>query len=329
MTEPRVAIRRIQVSGADAGARIDRLLTATLGDLSRERVKTLLTTGCVDLVDDARARPMSDPSHRVRAGERFIVRIPPPVKAEPEGQDIPLTVVFEDDHLIVIDKPSGLVVHPAPGNPDRTLVNALIAHCGDSLSGIGGVMRPGIVHRLDKDTSGLIVAAKSDAAHRGLAAQFARRSASRAYQAVIWGSISPVDGMIEGAIGRNPRDRKKMAVVARGGKPAITRYRTRKRFSDVATHIQCQLETGRTHQIRVHVAHVGHPILGDPLYARSRKTRLDSLPVDLGEAIRALRGQALHAGHLGFEHPVTAEILKFDATLPNDMRRLIALLERL
>ena len=279
------------------------------------------------LILEGRARvdgeTITDPSYRVKPGTTAHLGVPPPAEATPQAQALPLTIVYEDAHLIVIDKPAGLVVHPAPGNPDRTLVNALIAHCGQSLSGIGGVRRPGIVHRLDKDTSGLMVAAKHDSAHAGLARQFARHRIERAYRALVWGIVRPASGEIRGAIGRNPRNRKKMAVLQRGGKPALTHYRTRARFAEFATLLDCRLETGRTHQIRVHLAHIGHPTIGDPLYGRARRERNRGLPTDLTGALEVVRRQALHAYLLGFRHPMSGEALRFQSEPPPDLQALI------
>jgi 23S rRNA pseudouridine1911/1915/1917 synthase len=223
-----------------------------------------------------------------------------------------LVIPYEDAHLLVIDKPAGLVVHPAPGNPDRTLVNALLAHCGDTLAGIGGVKRPGIVHRLDKDTSGLMVVAKTDLAHRALTADFAARRIERAYRAVVWG-MPPAGGEIEGAIGRDPRDRKKMAVRERGGKAALTRFARLEAFGTEAALLECRLATGRTHQIRVHLAALGFPLIGDPVYGRRRAPKI-------------FARQALHAGLLGFTHPATGETLRFTSDLPADMKALLAAL---
>jgi 23S rRNA pseudouridine1911/1915/1917 synthase len=238
-----------------------------------------------------------------------------------------LAIVYEDDDLIVVDKPAGMVVHPAPGNPDRTLVNALIAHCGASLSGIGGERRPGIVHRLDKDTSGLIVAAKNDLAHRALAADFAARRIERLYQAVVWGIPVPREGEIEGAIGRHPVNRKRMAVVKRGGKSALTRYRVIRALGPGASLVQCQLATGRTHQIRVHLAAAGYPLLGDPVYGRETAERRSRLSAAGRAALAGFHRQALHAGTLGFSHPRTGERLHFESALPADLHNLIKALE--
>lgn len=298
---------------------MDRMLADALPDVSRSRVKALIAGGSVS---QAGAR-VSEPSRRVKSGETFEVRIPEAAPARPIAQPIPLTVVFEDEHLIVVDKPAGLVVHPAAGNPDRTLVNALLAHCGDSLSGIGGVARPGIVHRIDKDTSGLLVAAKNDAAHASLARQFAEHSLERAYQAICWGAPSPREGTITGNIGRNPKNRKKMSIAARGGKEAVTRYRVLRAVNRWASLVECRLETGRTHQIRVHLSARGHPIIGDPLYGRAGRRRLDGAGERFGTAVSGLGRQALHACLLGFEHPKTGEFLRFRSGLPDDIKALL------
>ncbi len=312
-------IRRVTVDESGAGTRLDRVLADALPDVSRSRVKALITGGSVS---QASAR-VSEPSRRVKSGDTFEVRIPEAVPAEPIAQPIPLTVVFEDEHLIVVDKPAGLVVHPAAGNPDRTLVNALLAHCGDSLSGIGGVARPGIVHRIDKDTSGLLVAAKNDAAHASLARQFAEHSLERAYQAMCWGALSPKQGTITGNIGRNPKNRKKMSVTARGGKEAITHYRVLRVINRWASLVECRLETGRTHQIRVHLSARGHPVIGDPLYGRADRRRLDGVDEGFRNAVSGLSRQALHAYLLGFEHPKTGEFLRFRSDLPDDIKALL------
>ncbi|MBM3486412.1 MAG: RluA family pseudouridine synthase, partial [Alphaproteobacteria bacterium] len=247
---------------SDAGERLDRFLARALPDLTRTRVKALIEDGRVA----EGGTTIREPSRRVKPGEAFALDLPPAAEPVPQGEAIALDIVYEDDDLLVLDKPAGLVVHPAPGNPAGTLVNALIAHCGAGLSGIGGVRRPGIVHRLDKDTSGLMVVAKTDRAHQGLAGQFKAHSLARAYLAVVWGLPAPPTGTIEGAIGRDPRDRKRMAVVAgERGKPALTRYRVLRRLGPAAL-VECRLATGRTHQIRVHLAERGHPVVGDPLY---------------------------------------------------------------
>ncbi|MBI3444320.1 MAG: RluA family pseudouridine synthase [Magnetospirillum sp.] len=312
------------VEADEAGTRLDRWLATRLPELSRTRIKALIEGGQVSLG----ASTISDASLRVKPGQDFRVEVPPDAPAEPEPQDIALTVVYEDDDLIVIDKPAGMVVHPAPGNPDETLVNALLAHCGDSLAGIGGVKRPGIVHRIDKDTSGLLVAAKTDAAHRGLAAQFAAHTLERAYWALVWGLPHPRQGEIEGNIGRNPNDRKKMAVVKGGGKPALTRYKVLKSFAGgLLSLVECRLATGRTHQIRVHMTHLGHPLVGDHTYGRIRTKGLKDLPPDLRERLGSFPRQALHAYLLGFLHPTKGYAVRFESLMAPDINALIHLLE--
>ncbi|MBP2231724.1 23S rRNA pseudouridine1911/1915/1917 synthase [Azospirillum agricola] len=311
-----------------AGERLDKALAAGLPDLSRSRVQALLEQGRVSEA----GRTITDPSMRVKPGQNFDVFIPEAEAAQPEAQDIPLDVLFEDEDVLVIDKPAGLVVHPAAGNPDNTLVNALLAHCGDSLSGIGGVRRPGIVHRLDKDTSGLMVVAKNDRAHHGLTEQFSDRSLSRTYHALVWGVPNPRQGRIEGAIGRSSADRKKMAVVEHGGKHAATRYRVLKSFGQAAALVECVLETGRTHQIRVHMAHIGHPLVGDPLYGRGRSSRpggkhASTLPEPARRALVEFPRQALHATALTFRHPSREETMTFHAPMPADFHELIVILE--
>ena len=312
------------VAGAeDAGERLDRFLARRLAGFSRSRLKNLIEAGHVA----TGGATLSDPSHRVKPGQAFVLTLPEAAPARPQGQAMDLAIVFEDDDLIVVDKPAGLVVHPAPGNPDRTLVNALIAHCGSSLSGIGGEKRPGIVHRLDKDTSGLIVAAKNDLAHRALAADFAARRIERAYQAVVWGIPVPREGEIEGDIGRHPIDRKRMAVLKRGGKHALTRYRVIRALGPGASLVECRLATGRTHQIRVHLAAAGYPLLGDPVYGRETAERRSRLAPAGRAALAGFHRQALHAGSLGFVHPRTGERLHFESPLPADLHTLIKALE--
>ena len=302
-----------------AGERVDRFLAGALAGLSRARIQGLIRNGFLA----AGGETISDVSRRVKPGEVYTLSVPVATPATPRGQAIRLDVVYEDEDVIVVDKPAGMVVHPAPGNPDRTLVNALIAHCGASLSGIGGVQRPGIVHRLDKATSGLIVAAKNDRAHAGLAAQFADRSLSRVYLAVVWGTPSPIHGEIAGNIGRSPANRKKMAVLARGGRVALTRYRLRERLGDAASLVECRLATGRTHQIRVHLTHIGHPVVGDPLYGRLRRGRLATLSQVAREAATGFPRQALHAASLTLRHPVSGASMTFESPVPTDMTALI------
>ncbi|MFD0848800.1 RluA family pseudouridine synthase [Sphingosinicella xenopeptidilytica] len=295
-----------------AGQRLDRALADALPTLSRERLKALMLEGAVTL---AGRRPT--PSLRVVGGEEVSVSVPEAAPATAEAQQIPLSIVYEDADLIVVDKPAGLVVHPAAGNPDGTLVNALLHHCAGQLSGIGGVARPGIVHRIDKDTSGLLVVAKTDLAHEGLAKQFATHSIGRRYLAVVAGRPSPPAGRIEGAIGRHPVHRKKMDIVSPGkGKHAVTHYRTLQPLKDAAL-VECRLETGRTHQVRVHMASSGHPLLGDPLYGRTRASHRDVLK-SLG-----FGRQALHARSLQLVHPRTQENLAFESPVPSDIQELI------
>lgn len=315
-----------RIEEAEAGQRLDRVLAARHPDFSRSRLKALIEEGLVS----ADGATITEPSYRVKPGQTFATHVPEAAPYEPVGQDIPLDVLYEDSQLIVIDKPVGLVVHPAPGNPDLTLVNALIAHCGDSLSGIGGVRRPGIVHRLDKDTSGVMVAAKTDLAHHALSLQFEKRTAERAYLAVVWGMPMPSQGRIEGNLGRDPRHRKKMAVVPEGkGKYAATNYRIVKRYGVWASLVECRLETGRTHQVRVHMAHIGYPLIGDPLYGRATKARVKGLSDDVVEMTRNFPRQALHARLLAFEHPESGEMLSFETELPDDMKTLCEILENI
>lgn len=296
----------------DEGQRLDRVLAASAAGLSRSRLKALIEAGRVTRGGDT----IVDPSYRVKPDDRFEISVPPAAPARPEAQAMPLEIVHEDDALIVIDKPAGLVVHPAPGNPDRTLVNALIAHCGDSLVGIGGERRPGIVHRLDKQTSGLMVAAKTAQAHESLVGQFAARTVARAYKALVWGVPVPASGRIEGNIGRSRRNRKKMAVLKTGGRPAATRYRVLRTFADRAALVECRLETGRTHQIRVHMAERGHPVIGDALYGRTRAKRLSGLDSVMQERLNDPSRHALHAYLLGFSHPESGDELSFESDLP-------------
>ncbi len=317
---------RVAVDPADKGERLDRLLAARLPELSRSRLKALIVAGQVA----AAGQTIVEPSYRVKHGQTFAIIVPEAAPTHLEGQAIALTIIYEDPHLLVLDKPAGLVVHPAPGNPDRTLVNALIAHCGPSLRGIGGVRRPGIVHRLDKDTSGLMVAAKTEAVHQSLSRQFAAREIERRYQAVVWGVPEPRAGDISGNIGRSPRNRKKMAVLRRGGKPATTRYRVLKTLAGgLASLIECRLLTGRTHQIRVHLSHIGHPLLGDRVYGRAGDGRVKRLPPAAQAALADLGRQALHAKSLGFRHPETQEDIRFESELPPDLKTLKTILESL
>ncbi len=294
--------------------RIDKVL-ADGTDLSRERVKALIAEGRVTID----GKPAASASAKVAVGARYVIHVPPLDDPQAHPQDIPIVVVYEDEHLIVVDKAAGMVVHPAAGNPQGTLVNALLHHCKGQLAGIGGVARPGIVHRIDKDTSGLLVVAKSDKAHEGLARQFADHSLERAYLAVCIGHPLPTSGTISKRLGRSDADRKKMAVLpddASRGKHAVTHFRTLKPL-DGCTLIECRLETGRTHQVRVHLASIGHSLVGDPVYGRST-AQIRCVLKDLG-----FERQALHAAVLGFVHPVTGENLRFESELPDDMKRLI------
>jgi 23S rRNA pseudouridine1911/1915/1917 synthase len=322
---PQAGRETVTISGEQAGQRLDRVLAGNFA-LSRTRLKTLILAGAVTIG----ARTIRDPGYRVNAGETVAVAVPAPEPAEPEGEHIPLNIVFEDDEIIVIDKPAGLVVHPAAGHATGTLVNALIAHCGDSLSGIGGVRRPGIVHRLDKDTTGLMVVAKTDRAHQALAAQFADHGRTgplrRGYLAFAWGAPILSKGTINEPIDRNPKSRDRMSVRA-GGRAAITHWHVLERFTGkdrkpAASLIECRLETGRTHQIRVHLAHAGHPLLGDAVYGPGFKTKAARLPPASQEALGGLGRQALHAYLLAIEHPKSGQRLEFRSELPVDLVRL-------
>ena len=313
------------MTAAAKGERLDRIL-AQNADLSRSRLKALILAGAVTIGGST----IRDPGHRVNAGDTIAVAIPPDEPAEPAGEDIPLAIVHEDDALVVIDKPKGLVVHPAAGNPTGTLVNALIAHCGASLSGIGGVKRPGIVHRLDKDTTGLMVVAKTDRAHHSLSAQFADHGRTgpleRAYLAFVWGAPDRPKGTVDAPIDRHPKARDKQAV-RQGGREAITHWERLEVYPGadgrpVASLLSCRLETGRTHQIRVHLAHIGHPLLGDDVYGPGFKTKAALLRPDARAALESLGRQALHAYLLGFEHPVTGETAVYRSPLPADLAAL-------
>jgi 23S rRNA pseudouridine1911/1915/1917 synthase len=322
---PDSATEIVSITAEEAGLRLDRVLAARVPALSRSRLKALIVEGRV-AID---GRTIRDPATRVNSGASITVTLPPPEEAKPAGEAIPLNIVYEDDALIVIDKPPGLVVHPAAGHAKGTLVNALIAHCGDSLSGIGGVKRPGIVHRLDKDTSGLMVVAKTDKAHRALSKQFAEKAEGpleRGYLAFVWGAPARPKGTIEAPLDRHRYARDKRAV-REGGRQAVTHWQVLERFAGtdgkpVASLIACTLETGRTHQIRVHLAHIGHPILGDATYGTGFKTKASRLGPKARAALEALGRQALHAYLLAIKHPETAEDLKFHSELPGDLRRL-------
>jgi 23S rRNA pseudouridine1911/1915/1917 synthase len=302
----------------DAGTRLDKFLAERIGTISRSRVKGMILQGL--LTRDGTVT--IDVSETVQPGAAYQLRPPEPEPATPLGQDLPLTILYEDAYLLVLNKPAGLVVHPAPGNPDGTLVNALIAHCGESLTGIGGERRPGIVHRLDKDTSGVMVVAKTEIAHTRLSAAFAARDLEREYKAICWGVPNPAKGSITGDIGRDPRDRKRMAVVTRNGKHALTNYKIIRHFSLAAALISCRLATGRTHQIRVHLAHIGHPLIGDPAYLRRRPAVAKTLPEPAQHLALDFPRQALHAEILGFSHPITGVPLRFSCEPPADFQTL-------
>jgi 23S rRNA pseudouridine1911/1915/1917 synthase len=326
------AIETVVIAAEEAGGRLDRVLAARIPALSRSRLKSLIVAGEVAL-DGGTIR---DPGHHVKSGNVVTVNLPEPEPAEPAGEDIPLDIVHEDDELIVIDKPKGLVVHPAAGHWTGTLVNALIAHCGDSLSGIGGVKRPGIVHRLDKDTTGLMVVAKTDRAHRSLAKQFADHGREgpmqRGYLAFVWGAPERPKGTIDAPLDRNPHARDKRAV-REDGREAVTHWEVLERYpgpdgKPIASLLACRLETGRTHQIRVHLAHIGHPLIGDDVYGPGFKTKASRLGPAAKTAVEDLARQALHAYLLTIEHPATLETLEFRSELPVDLVRLRAALAR-
>ncbi|WP_420822360.1 RluA family pseudouridine synthase [Sphingomonas ginkgonis] len=308
-------IIEVALGAEHAGWRLDRALADALPTLSRERLKALVRSGALTLGEAS----LRDPALKVRGGEQFRLAVPEPAAAHNEPQDIPLAIVHEDEHLLVVDKPARLVVHPAAGNPDGTLVNALLHHCAGQLSGIGGVARPGIVHRIDKDTSGLLVVAKTDVAHEGLARQFAAHSIDRRYVALVNGVPRVGEGRIEANLARSATDRKKIAIVAADrGKRAVTHWKLVERFRDAA-EVECRLETGRTHQVRVHMASIGHPLLGDQVYGRNKGNR--AILAELG-----FQRQALHAAGLGFTHPVTKHRLSFESPIPVDMQELFTAL---
>lgn len=305
-----VSIIEARIADTADGWRLDRALADAVPTLSRERLKALISSGAVTGPQGL----VRDPAKKAPGGALFSVAVPDPEPAHNAAQDIPLSVVFEDEHLIVIDKQAGLVVHPAAGNTDGTLVNALLHHCAGELSGIGGVARPGIVHRIDKDTSGLMVAAKTDRAHEGLARQFKAHSIDRRYKAIVSGVPRLLEGVVDAPLARSPANRKKVAIV-RGGKRAVTHWRKLRELRD-ASLVECRLETGRTHQVRVHMASIGHPLVGDPVYGSVRKAHREVL-----ETLN-FRRQALHAAHLGFIHPIKSHALAFDSEMPADMQEL-------
>jgi 23S rRNA pseudouridine1911/1915/1917 synthase len=319
---PAAPTHRLTVAADDAGQRLDRWLAARIPDLSRSRLQQLIRETCVRL-DGAVCR---DVAASLKAGQQIDVAVPAPRATALDAQAIALDVVFEDAAVIVVNKPAGLVVHPAAGNPDRTLVNALLAHCGESLRGIGGELRPGIVHRIDKDTSGLLVAAKTEQAHAALAEQFAAHTIERVYDAIVWGVPAPKAGKIAGQIARSPTDRKKMAVTTRGGKYAETHYRVVETLGGAAAWVQCRLKTGRTHQIRVHMAGIGHPLIGDPVYGRNENRHLKRLSETARAAVKQFHRQALHARTLGFAHPASGKPVSFERAPPADFAALLSAL---
>ena len=303
--EPKI----LQATSEDAGARIDSFLAARLEGVSRSAAARLLETGCIALNGKAPGK-----SYRMTGSETVSVTLPEAAETEVTAQEIPLDVVYEDADVIVVNKPTGLVVHPAPGHPDGTLVNALLHHCGDSLSGVGGEKRPGIVHRIDRDTSGLIIAAKNDAAHLGLAAQLSDHTLARTYECLVVGNLREDSGTVDAPIGRHHTDRKKMAVTPHNSRHAVTHWEVIARYSG-ATHVRCRLETGRTHQIRVHMAHIGHPILGDTVYGAKKP-------------VPGLTGQCLHAVGLRFIHPRTGEAVELSCPLPEEFEKYLKKLNK-
>lgn len=298
--------KTVIIEAEESGQRLDKYLSMHLPEFSRNRVQQLIGQGCVKAADSI----IKDASRKVKQGEIYEISIYPPENTDIIAVPTALNIVFEDEHLLVIDKPAGMTVHPAPGHVSDTLVNALLAHCGSSLSGIGGVIRPGIVHRIDKDTSGLLVVAKHDVAHHHLAEQLARRTLKRQYVAVVKGIPKPLSGTITGNIARSPVNRKKMAVVKSGGRHAVTHYKTEEVLSDSAL-VTCTLETGRTHQVRVHMTHIGCPLVGDPVYGRGSSKKFD------------FHRQALHAARIGFIHPISRKVMELSSPIPQDMQELI------
>jgi 23S rRNA pseudouridine1911/1915/1917 synthase len=315
---------RVTASAAQAGERIDRFLAGAVGSVSRSRIKALIEEGRLR----GEAGLVTQPAEPVKEGSTYILDMPPPVPATPQPQAIPFTILYEDADLIVLDKPAGLVVHPAPGNYDGTLVNALLAHCGPGFTGIGAERRPGIVHRLDKDTSGVMVVAKTQEAMNALTAAFAARDLDRAYLTLVWGLPAPASGAIEAPIGRDPRNRKRMAVRPHGGgRPALTHYHTVRSWHAAVALLECRLDTGRTHQIRVHLSSGGHAVIGDPIYLRRIPGVARSLPEPLRRLLLDFPRQALHATRLAFAHPRTGAPLSFETPPPPDMTGLIASLD--
>lgn len=337
--QPVAGKEEFRVRPEEAGMRLDQWLALRLSPaLSRSRVQALIRAGAIHAPEG----PAGEPKRKIVAGERYFLALPEPEPAGPEPEPIPLQILYEDDQLIVIDKQAGLVVHPGAGNPAGTLVNALLHHCGDTLSGIGGVKRPGIVHRLDKDTSGVMVVAKSDRSHRALAQAFADHGRNgdleRSYLALVWGTPKRLADRIDAPLGRASRDRTQRAVVASGhadARQAVTHYKVAERFglrpdsSAAASLVECRLETGRTHQIRVHMAHIGHPVIGDPVYGRALRSKAAALPEPLGSEVAAFPRQALHAASLAFRHPADGRMMHFETPPPPDMMKLMEGFRRL
>ena len=319
MTEDVNKIFNVVANDSSNNMRLDKFLVGQLPEISRAQIQRLIVGGCVESDDVL----IVDNAHKVKSGDVFQINIPPAAEAKPEPEDIALDIVYEDEDLLVVNKPAGMTVHPAAGAYNATLVNALLFHCQGNLSGIGGVKRPGIVHRIDKETSGLLVVAKNDMAHKNLSEQFAAHSIERTYQAIVYGVPQPLNGTIEGNIGRSPYDRKKMALVTSGGKTAITHYQTLQAFGRAVALVQCKLETGRTHQIRVHLSSRGHALVGDKVYVKNKKSEL-MLPEKIKNEVNSFARQALHAKSLGFIHPRTSTWMQFDSVLPEDMRELLA-----
>ena len=311
-----------EVQSGEINMRLDKYLSVKLPEFSRSRLQKLISDGLVECDDVV----IADNSHKIKEGDVYQITVPPPEDALPQSQNIPLNIVYEDDDIVVVNKPAGMTVHPGAGVYDGTLVNALLYHCRDNLSGIGGVKRPGIVHRIDKETSGLLVVAKNDIAHRFLSEQFAEHSITRSYIAVVYDVPQPLSGRIEGNIGRSRFDRKKMAIVETGGKHAITNYKTLQIFGKAAAVVQCNLETGRTHQIRVHLSSMGNALIGDKVYVKNKKSTVQ-LPDDLKTFVNNFPRQALHAKTLGFIHPRSKSFMEFDSELPQDIDELIGRLK--
>lgn len=311
-----------EVQPNENNMRLDRFLAQKMPEMSRSYLQKLICGGNL-MLDEV---TITDNARKVKAGDAFVLNVPPAEEAEPKPENIALEIVYEDDDLLVVNKPARMTVHPAAGAWHGTLVNALLFHCADNLSGIGGVKRPGIVHRIDKETSGLLVVAKNDLAHQNLSEQFAEHTIERTYLAVVYGVPQPLDGTIEGNIGRSPFDRKKMAIVTNGGKNAVTHYKTRQIFGRAAALVQCNLETGRTHQIRVHLSSRGYALIGDKVYVKNKKSEI-ALPAEIKNYVNSFARQALHAKSLGFVHPRTGEQMQFDSELPTDMQELLQKLQ--